>query len=53
MCVCVRVCQLCAGDQEGIAAPMEMELQVVESHPTWALGTELRLFGRALATPNH
>lgn len=43
--VCLHVYDMCAHAQRGqkeASDPTELELQAVESHPAWGLGTEFR-----------
>jgi hypothetical protein len=51
VCVCVYVCVTFMGvpkvSRKGHPNPLELELQVVESHLTWIQGTELRSPGGA------
>lgn len=35
------------GVQERVLVPLDLELQVVVTHPTWALGTKLKSSGGA------
>jgi hypothetical protein len=39
--------------QKRMLDPVVAELQLVESHPIWELGTELRSSGRATGSLNH
>lgn len=41
------------GDQNRILDPVELELEVVVSHPMWVLGIKLRFYGRAISVLHH
>ena len=47
--MCVSFVDLCSGhrSQKKISEPLELELQVVVSHPVWVLGTKLGSSARA------
>jgi hypothetical protein len=55
VCVCVSVCcvyvpQVCRSFRDHkveLSGPLELELEVAMSCPSWVLGTELQYLGRA------
>lgn len=52
MCTCV-LCHECVVPMGGYiktSDPLDQELEVVASHPTWILGTELESSARPLCT---
>ena len=48
LCICSA-----HGVQKRASQPLEMELEMVMSHPIWALGTEPRSSARSASVLNH
>lgn len=57
LCVCVGCVYICEcsahGEQKRTFDPVELELQVVVSHPMWVLGTRLGSSSRAVCALKH
>jgi hypothetical protein len=53
MCEYVHLCVATSEVQKRSSDPLEIELQVVVSHLTWVLGTELRSSGRTVCSFNY